>query len=214
MRKCVPLLILFVAIVGPRHASADPVGCSIGPPFTQAPVLATAVGNSAQAHTGCFTTWAGSDMAVFLGTDAFVGPGTLKLDFAETFTDGPGDEFALRTGTFWGPEGGPALLQFLLNGVLQYSRVTTLAPDGLFTFSLGPFASANQVWITNIAPDPPGVNNLTTITLIDAAAVAGDAPVPEPGTLLLLGSGLAAAFARRRYTAAPGAPKRRTAAQA
>ena len=111
-------------------------------------------------------------MAIFLGTEATVGAGTLKLDFP--------------------------------HGALQYSRVATLAPDQLFTFSLGLFASANQVWITNIAPDPPGVNNLATITLIDAAALPGDAPVPEPATLILIGSGLAAAFARRRSTARHG----------
>ena len=202
MRTCVLFSILFLATVGTRQAAAEPVGC-IDAPFTLRPVEVTAVGNSAQAHTGCFTTWAGSDMAIFLGTEASVGAGTLKLDFAQTFTDGPGDEFALRTGSFWGPEGGPVLLQFLLDGALQYSRVATLAPDQLFTFSLGLFASANQVWITNIAPDPPGVNNLANITLIDAAALPGDAPVPEPGTLILIGSGLAAALARRRSTVRP-----------
>ena len=196
MRRCVPLLMLSALVVGSLPAGAEPIGC-LGAPFTLRPVMVSAVGNSAFADNGgCLSNAMFDDLSSYLGTDATVGPGTLKLTFASPFTDQPGDEFAVRTGAF-GPQGGPALLQFLLNGALQYSTVATLVPNSVLTFGLNAFGAANEVWITNLAPDPPGVDDLATISFIAAAAVPAVAPTPEPGTLLLLGSGVAALLGRR-----------------
>lgn len=110
-------------------------------------------------------------MRYFIGTD--VTPGSLIMNFAVPFTDGPGDDFAILTNSqSWGPLADNALFEFLLDGNLRASFIAELAADKLFRFELpGSGLVVNRVVVTNITPDPPGTNNLATMTF-DAAGAA------------------------------------------
>lgn len=72
--------------------------------------------------------------------------------------------------------------------------LAALAPNQLFTFDLPPSALVDKVWVTNVSPDPPGVNDNAAISFLHAACSneAAAATVPEPTSLLLFGTGAAA----------------------
>ena len=91
------------------------------------------------------------------------------MDFVP-FTAGPGNDFAILTNSqAWGPLADTALFEFLLDGVLQPPFTASLAPDQLFQFDIpGSGLVANRVVVTNTTPDPPGINNLATLTFDDA----------------------------------------------
>jgi hypothetical protein len=152
-------------------------GCSLPPPFNTEPFNTDAKGNAAANLFGCFRQNGGpKQFRYFLGTNDV--PGSLILDFARPFTDGPGNDFAILTNSqSWGPLADMARFDFYLGGNLQASFMASLAPDRLFEFELpGSGLVVDRVVITNITPDPPGIEGLAGMTFDDAgvAYVAGE----------------------------------------
>jgi hypothetical protein len=58
------------------------------------------------------------------------------MDFAAPFSDGPGDDFAILTGSFWGPLASAARFEFLFDGLLQT----------VFTRRLGPASYSGSIY--------------------------------------------------------------------
>ena len=170
-------------------------GGALAPPFDTEPFNTDTTGNAGSNFEGSFRRLGGPpQFRYFLGTEPLpAGPGRLILTFS-LFTDGPGNDFAILTnGQSWGPLADKALFEFFLGDTLQTSFAAALAPDRLFEFELpGDDVVANRVVVTNITPDPPGVNNLAGMTF-DAAGVSH--PVTEPSTFLLLLIGLGSLLA-------------------
>lgn len=190
-RRAVVVTILLLGAA--ETAFAD----SVPPPFLTRPFDIDPLGNSAMNSLGSFRQDGGPpQFRVFLGTDLI--PGSLTMYFALPFTDGPGNDFAILTSSqAWGPLAGAALFEFYLGDDLQASFTAQLAPDQLFLFELpGTGLVVNRVVVTNIAPDPPGINNLAAMAFDDAGAAY---PIPEPSPLVLLSSGLAGLLGNRWY---------------
>lgn len=186
--------IAIVTILGAFVGNA--MGASLPAPFSTSPIDTDAFGNSAANLSGSFRVDGGPEQfRYFIGTNS--GPGSLGMDFTTPFTDGLGNDFAVLTNSqAWGPLADTALFQFFLAGALQTSFTAHLAPDQLFEFDLpGEGIVADQVLITNITPDPPGINDLATMTF-DNAGISYTVPIPAP--IWLLFSGLVALFARVR----------------
>jgi len=151
-------LILALGVVGSVSALA--------PPFDTEPFDTGAEGTSAVNLSGSFRRDGGPEQFRY-----FIAPeGSLIMDFATPFTDGQGDDFAILTNSsVWGPLADTALFEFFLDSVLQDSFTASLAPDQLFQFDLpGSGVVANRVVVTNTTPDPPGINDLATMTFDDA----------------------------------------------
>ncbi len=190
------LLLLFVA----TSSHAIPT-LPLPPKYATDPFDTDVIGNGAANFSGLFRQDGGpQQFRYFIGTN--VTPGSLILDFSQPFTDGAGADFALVTNSeSWGVEADTALFEFFSAGVLQASFSASLLPDQVFEFDLpGTGLVADRVVVTNTTPDPPGTNNLATMTF-DAAGVAYPTglPVSEPSTLGLAGlSLLGLVFARRR----------------
>lgn len=183
-------------------------GAPLPPPFDTEPFDTHALGGSAANLLGSFRQHGGPEQfRYFLGTD--VTAGSLIMDFAVPFTDGPGNDFAILTNSQnWGPLADAARFEFFLGGNPQASFTASLAPDQLFQFDLpGSSLVADRIVVTNITPDPPGINNLATMTF-DNAGVAY--VVPEPSTITLFSLGtlglLGSVWRRRRKRGAAGIP--------
>jgi hypothetical protein len=156
-----------VAVVGLSNLSAG----ALSTPFSTAPFDTEATGNAAANLFGGFRQDGGPpQFRYFIGTEPTPGPGRLILDFPTPFTDGPGADFAILTNAeAWGPMADAALFEFFLNGQPVVSFIEHLGPNHLFEFDLpGDEAVANRVVVTNITPDPAGINNLATMTFDDA----------------------------------------------
>ena len=169
------IMILLLGVVG--RTFGDP----LPPPFDTEPFDTDVVGSSAANLLGFFRQDNGpQQFRYFLGTD--ITPGSLIMDFAVPFTDGPGNDFAILTSSqSWGPLADTALFEFSLDGNFQASFIASLTPDQLFQFDLpGSGLIVDRVVVTNITPDPPGINNLATMTF-DAAGVAH--LIAEPVTI-------------------------------
>ncbi len=189
LRRAVVLATLLLGAAGTAFADSVP------PPFLTRPFDIDTFGNSALNYLGSFRQDGGPpQFRVFLGTDLI--PGSLIMYFALPFTDGPGNDFAILTNSqSWGPLAGTALFEFYFGNDLQASFTAQLGPDQLFQFELpGTGLVVNHVVVTNITPDPPGINNLACMTFDDAGAAY---PIPEPSSLVLLATGLAGLLGNR-----------------
>lgn len=163
------------------------LGGPLPPPFDTEPFHTKAFGNSAANLLGFFRKDGGPRQFRYsLGTDIIAG--SLLMDFATPFIDGPGNDFAILTNSqSWGPLADMALFEFFLGGTLRASFTAPLAPDQLFQFDLpGSSLVVDRIVVTNITPDPPGINNLATMTFDDAGVTY---VVPEPSTITLFGFG-------------------------
>lgn len=180
-------------------------GAPLLQPFDTEPFDTDSLGNSATNLLGSFRKDGGpAQLRYFLGTN--FPPGSLIMDFAVPFTDGPGDDFAILTNSqSWGSLADTAMFEFFLSGTLQGSFTASLAPDQLFRFDLpGTGLVADRIVLTNITPDPPGINDLATMTF-DDAGIAHQVPEPSAALLLLLVLGIAVFAKRRRVSVTPGA---------
>jgi hypothetical protein len=169
--------------------SGGAFGAPLPPPYGTEPFDTDLNGNSAANFFGSFRQDGGpGQFRYFLGTNDF--PGSLIMDFAVCFKDGPGNDFALLTnGSAWGPLADKALFQFFWHGNFQASFIASLSPDRLCEFDLpmGDSLVANRIVVTNITSDPPGLNDLACMTF-DNAGVAYVTPVPSTITLFGLGA--------------------------
>jgi hypothetical protein len=139
------VLILLLGTVS--RTFADPLPA----PFDTEPFDTEAVGNSAANLFGFFRQDGGpQQFRYFLGTN--LTPGSLIMEFAVPFTDGPGNDFAILTSSqSWGPLADQALFEFFLGGNLQASFTASLGPNQLFQFDLpGTGVVADRVVVTNI----------------------------------------------------------------
>lgn len=180
---------------------------TLAPPFDTEPFDSDSAGNSAANTLGFFRRDAGPEQfRYFIGTNPTAdGLGRLILDFEARFTDGPGNDFAILTNSqSWGAQADEALFEFFLNDDLQGFFTVSLTPDELLEFDLpGEGLVANRIVISNVTPDPPGVNDLATMTFDDAgiAYLAGPPAVPAVsglGALVLVAiTLLVASFALR-----------------
>jgi hypothetical protein len=160
------LIILLLGLV--NSTFGDP----LPPPFDTEPFDTELAGNSAANLFGFFRQDGGPEQfRYFIGTNFT--PGSLTMDFATPFTDGPGNDFAILTNSqAWGPLADKALFEFFFRGNLQASFIASLTPDELFQFDLpGSGLVVDRVVVTNITPDPEGINDLATMTF-DNAGVA------------------------------------------
>jgi hypothetical protein len=188
--------VLFLCAAGATRADPLPA------PFDTPPFDTDLLGASARAPRGFFQEDGGQQQwRLFIGTEpSLQSPfGLFIMDFAVRFTDGPGDDFAILTSAdSWGPLASLARFDFFLEGILQTSFTAALSPDQIFQFELpGTGVIANRVVLANVTPDPPGINNLATMTF-DNAGVAH--VVAEPSTIFLLalaGVGLLTCMRRR-----------------
>ena len=188
--------IVFLAVLALLGVVGRAFGDPLPPPYDTEPFDADIVGNSAGNLLGSFRKDGGpGQFRYFIGTD--ITAGSLIMDFDIPFRDGPGNDFAILTNSqAWGPLADTALFQFFLDGSLQAAFPAALAPDLLFQFDIpgDGLVVADRIVVTNVTPDPPGINDLATMTF-DNAGVAH--PIPEPSTFLLLGSGFAGLAAWR-----------------
>ncbi len=169
----------------------------LSPPYDTAPSDTDQLGNSARANGPGFLVDPGAgyyNLIYYIGTNTI--PGSLILDFAMPFTDASGHDFAIKTGDYWGTFANDALFEFYMGASLVDSFSTSLSASQLFEFEFpGSGLIANQIVITNITPDPPGINNDGTMSFIDAGVAH---TVPEPATMFLITTGLIGMFGLKR----------------
>ena len=169
----------------------DSAYAKLTPPHDTAPFTINALGNAAMRNSGGFFKIPDrgfSSLVVWLGTETT--PGSLAMHFSNPFLDGPGFDFAIRTSAeAWGPLAGNASFEFYNNGTLKGAFNSTLHADRLFEFELpGDGIIANRIVVTNITPDPPGINDDATMAFIDAGVAH---TIPAPAALLLCAFGAA-----------------------
>ena len=211
MRRCIKCKgVVTMFLLGAVGAFGSPLPL----PFNTEPFDVSAVGNSGADFLGFFRQHGGPEqLEISIGTNPPAG--SLIMDFAVPFTDGPGNDFAILTSSrSWGPLADKASFQFFLGGNLQGSFTASLAPDQLFQFDLpGSNLVADRIVVTNITPNPvPGVNDLAGMTFDNAgvAYIVGPSTVPEPSTIALLTLGtlglLGYGWLHRRQEGCSGEP--------
>lgn len=197
MKFSIPLVAALILAINvyPNTAHAG----VIGPPYDIAPFDTDALGNAARNSFGNFRRDGGpEEFRYFLGTNTT--PGTLIMRFAAPIVDVVGKDFAVLTSAqSWGSLADTARFDFFFAGTLQGSFSARLAPGQLFEFDFpSGLLAVSRITITNTTPDPPGINDLATMTF-DAAAGISTGIVPEPSSAaLLLLAFVAAGLLRRR----------------
>jgi PEP-CTERM motif-containing protein len=178
-------LILALILTG----ATEMYGNSVPPPFT----------NDQPFNTDCLGQCSGNFLGSFRINGGpptirwFIGSGAiLRLNFAVPFTVGPGNDFAIVTSSeaWTAPADNTALFRFFFGAKLVASFTSSLAPDQLLQFDLPMGLVANRVTVTNLTS---GV-----MTFDDAGAANRVSQVPEPSTLLTLGTGLLGLFGAAR----------------
>jgi hypothetical protein len=171
------------------------------PPYDTVPFDTDGSGPSASNLFGSFQKLdspLSGQLRYFIGSDTNEGGtsgGSLIMKFPVLFTDGPGPDFAIITNSqSWGPLADTALFKFFQGSTLMGSYTASLAPDRLFLFDLpGTGILADRIVLTNTTPDPPGTNNLATMTFDNAGVryatdqVSHSVPEPSIHTLLAIG---------------------------
>jgi hypothetical protein len=136
--------------------------------FDAQPIHTDVLGNAGADEFGQFQKNRGPKLfRYFLGTEETA---TLILDFDRPFEDGAGTDFAIVTNSeLWGPLATRALFQFFLGDEFQGALIAHLRPGIVFRIEL-PRAGiiANRVIVTNLSPDPLGINDDATMTFDDA----------------------------------------------
>ena len=178
----------------------EPIGntTSFGASFTQNGVSVNQVnGQGNDIWTSCTSScWFSNTTFTWYPNGGDLGWTEITKADASDFSD-----MGLDLGSGFGPGSKPVLYELLLNGVsvLSGSIITPAAADGYIGFSGGGF---DQVRLRNTFSGGgnfgDGALNALAIDNIELAAPGG--VVPEPGTLALLGLGLAGvAISRRRF---------------
>jgi hypothetical protein len=190
--------IFVLVIIGFLVFFADLAFGVLPPPFNTPPYDSDTKGASAGRDSGGFLPRISegyTHLVCWLGTNGT--PGSLSLKFSAPFTDGAGNDFAILTGgEGWGALADQAEFKFYRANTFIDSFSASLGPNALFAFDLPGYGMvADQIVITNITPDPPGVNNLATMEFRDAGVAY---TIPEPATLLLLGLGAAIATRKQK----------------
>ncbi len=196
MRR-VPALILtaLLSVVAPAHLHADPISLS------GSGVIEFACSSCAQRLLG-FTAAVGDPFTVLLNFDPGAADQNPSPDFGD-YSFGPGSfSVTVPSGTATFPVSvfGQAFGHLLMNAGGDYpvGLVISAAPlDGHRTWPSDLAAALNSgssgVWVT----EPPGFH-LFFGSNLHFTQTPDLGPVPEPTTILLLGTGLVAA-ARRRW---------------
>jgi hypothetical protein len=178
MQRQIPYALLVLAFV---LCPITRMGADCAPPeYTIKPFFAFCVGPCAYNHQGCFSINGDPYREYFLGSykdrstkhDQEVS--VFEMDFDTPFTDGPGPDFAIRTG----PQPSAAAkvqLQFYLDDAPVATLNVTLLADQLNEFDLGlsgqRHVAANRVVLTDkeSVTDPKSPKPLG-ISLEDAGA--------------------------------------------